>query len=80
MNNFNWVILELLAEHTMRERILASQQRALAANERRDGRSGVKRALASRLVRLGLRLDPAAGEGLGAFELPLAQRNGRQPA
>ncbi len=36
----------------------------------------VKRTLASSLVRLGLRLDPAAGEGLGALDFSAAQTEG----
>ena len=36
----------------------------------------VKRALASSLVRLGLRLDPEVGEGLGGLDLSLAQSEG----
>ncbi len=75
MNNFNWLICELLAEQKLRE----DERKALRPPEwhaPREGRS-VKRAFASTLVRLGLRLDPAAGEGLGARNLSFAQREAR---
>jgi hypothetical protein len=62
----NWTVLELMAreaERTSREGRLHLQPVA-----RREG-GGVRRSLAQTLVRLGLRLDPAAGEGLGAGRL-----------
>lgn len=77
MDNFNWLILELLSQQ--RERQLAAQPPALP--EQRNGHRGVRHALASTFVRLGLRLDPAAGEGLGAFDLsPASGRGARQRA
>ena len=69
--NMNWLVMELMAQQALREQELRSQHLPPDWHEPRDGR-GVRRALASTLVRLGLRLDPAAGEGLGAYELSLA--------
>ena len=58
-------IIELLAEQALQERRTA--QPALPIDHKRhDDRNAFKRTLASYLVRLGLRLDPAAGGGLGA--------------
>jgi len=37
---------------------------------------GLRHSLASTFVRLGLRLDPAAGEGLPAFDVTLAGEGG----
>ena len=71
MNNMSWLVMELMAQQALREHELRSQHVAAGWHEPRDGR-GVRHALASTLVRLGLRLDPAAGEGLGAYELSLA--------
>ena len=73
MDNFGWLLIELVREQEVRERRLAPHNLPLTSNEPRERRSGVKRALASTLVRLGLRLDPAAGEGLGAFDLSPAR-------
>lgn len=78
MSNSSWLLLKVLSEQTMQERLLASQRLSLAGHEPRERRNGVKRALASTVVRLGLRLDPAAGEGLGASDLPLARPGGRR--
>ena len=78
MDNYNWLILELLAEQATRERL--SRPPPPAPIPPRERRGGVKRALASILVRLGLRLDPAAGEGLGAFDLSLARPEARRQA
>ncbi len=80
MDNLNWLVLDLLTQQAIRERLRADRQAPNATAERGDGRGGVKRSLASTLVRLGLRLDPAAGEGLGAFDLSLARPKGAQHA
>ena len=72
MDGLSWLIVEMLAEqrlHPPRTNPLPSRQ---------NGHSGVKRSLASTLVRLGLRLDPAAGEGLGAYEVSLARPESRR--
>ena len=59
------ILIQLLAEQALQERRTA--QPALPIHhETRDDSNAYKRALASYLVRLGLRLDPAAGGGLGA--------------
>ena len=76
MDNLNWLVLELLSQETIREQRLPSRPLAAVSGEPRDGHGGIKRALAAHFVRLGLRLDPAAGEGQGAFRLPLAQQEG----
>ena len=69
MDNFNWLVMEMLVKEA------ADPLRHVAPRspERPNRHGGVKRSLASNLVRLGLRLDPAAGEGLGAFDLSLAR-------
>lgn len=77
MDNFDWYLLELLVEQKARERRLAPQPVPPAQDRQRGG---MKRALASTFVRLGLRLDPAAGEGLGAFDLSLAGQEARRQA
>jgi len=74
MDNFNLVLLELLAEVKAQE---GAANRPSAPSPREGG--GMRRALAAWLVRLGLRLDPVAGEGLDAFGLSLAPEGRRQP-
>ena len=79
MDPLNWVLIEVLIEQRAQERERALALRAPVSHEARGERGRVKRALASSLVRLGLRLDPAAGEGLGAIDLTLGrQKAGRQ--
>ena len=79
MDPLNWVVIEMLNEQRARETQHGPALRAAVAYEAREKRGRVKRALASSLVRLGLRLDPAAGEGLGAMDLTLGrQEAGRQ--
>lgn len=75
MTNFNYLICELLVEQELheKERNIPLSAHWHTPRERRN----VKRAFASTLVRLGLRLDPAAGEGLGARNLSFAQREAR---
>ena len=70
MEHFNWLLQQVMAEQALRR----STECPLLVPERH---SGVKRSLATTLVRLGLRLDPAAGEGLGSPPLPMAQSAGR---
>ena len=70
----NWFLLELLAEVKAQERDALPR----SAPSPPEG-GGMRRALAASLVRLGLRLDPVAGEGLAAFELSLAPEARRQP-
>lgn len=70
MEHFNWLLQQVLVEQALRR----SNECPLLVAERH---SGVKRSLATILVRLGLRLDPAAGEGLGGPQRPMAQSAGR---
>lgn len=71
----NWIVLDLIAEQAMREREETAAKGALLEETAHEG-TGLRRALAGRLVRLGLRLDPAAGEGLGALKLSSARPGG----
>lgn len=61
MNNMNWLITEILSEQ--RERELASVDlRMRMEAERVRPVANLRRTLAGGLVRLGLRIHPAAGE------------------
>ena len=78
MDNFNFLVIELLAQQRAQERMndpTPAMPDDLDVNEGR----GLRKALASRLVRLGLRLDPAAGEGLGNLDLAAAGQGGSRP-
>ena len=79
MDSFNWFVFDILYSREVRERELALQVLQEEARKQQRG-GGVKRALASCLVRVGLRLDPAAGEGLRAPKLPLARPEAGQHA
>jgi hypothetical protein len=59
MDQYNWFIAEILVQQRARE--LAAQPRTLPE---RPGRASLRRTLAMAILRLGLRLDPAAGERL----------------
>jgi len=72
MDGLSWLIAEMLAEQA---RHAPAQP---TPPTQHNGQRGMKRSLASTLVRLGLRLDPAAGEGLGAIDLSLASGAGRR--
>ncbi len=74
MDSFNWFVYEMLTRETMREHLEGFRREQPKAPTRQNP---ITRTLASSLVRLGLRLDPAAGEGLGALDLSLAQPEGR---
>ena len=74
MDYFNYMVLDILTREVVRERLNGHHMETPEAPKRL---SPVKRALASSLVRLGLRLDPAAGEGLGGLDLALAQTEAR---
>ena len=76
MDSFNWFVNEMLTKEAVRERLHGFQTEQPEAPTRRK-QNPITRTLASSLVRLGLRLDPAAGEGLGALDLSLAQPEGR---
>jgi hypothetical protein len=61
MNNMNWLITEVLSEQ--RESELASiELRMRMEAERVRPQANLRRTLAGGLVRLGMRIDPAAGE------------------
>ena len=69
MYPYNWLFAEILVQQRAHE--LAARPRALPA---RPG-AGLRGTLASAIVRLGLRLDPAAGERLaGAFAFATERR------
>ncbi len=74
MDTFNWMVLEMITREQVRERLNSHHIEMPTAPKRP---SLVTRFLASSLVRLGLRLDPAAGEGLGGLDLSLAQTEAR---
>ncbi len=76
MDSFNWFVNEMLTREAMREHLDGFQREEPEAPKRRK-QNPITRTLASSLVRLGLRLDPAAGEGLGALDLSLARTEGR---
>ena len=73
MDYFNWMVLDMITRDAVRERLNGHYLETPEAPKRL---SLVTRVLASSLVRLGLRLDPAAGEGLGGLDLSLAQSEG----
>ncbi len=79
MDSFNWFVNEMLTKEAVRERLSGQhlELRELPEAQKRRKQNPITRALASSLVRLGLRLDPAAGEGLGALDLSLAPSEGR---
>ncbi len=76
MDTFNWMILEMITREQVRER-LNQPHWELPKAPTRQKQNPILRRLASSLVRLGLRLDPAAGEGLGRLDLSPAHTKGR---
>ncbi len=76
MDSFNWFVNEMLTREAMRERLEGFPKEQPQAPEQRK-QNPITRTLASSLVRLGLRLDPAAGEGLGRLDLSLGHTEGR---
>ena len=70
MDTFNWMVMELIGREAQQEQLTGNLNVEPTAPRRR---TSATRALASSLVRLGLRLDPAAAEGLGAFDFLLAK-------
>ena len=62
MDQYNWLVAEILVQQRARE--FASRPRELPEPPVHDG---LRRTLATAMVRLGLRLDPAAGERLAAL-------------
>ena len=79
MDPLNWFVLDVLSGQEVRERELARHVLQEEARKHEQG-GGVKRALASCLVRVGLRLDPAAGEGLRAPALSMTRPEAGQRA
>ena len=79
MDMFNFFVLEILSKEAVRERLAIAQPVAPRKSAKPRG-PGVQRALAATLVRLGLRLDPAAGEGLAAPNVPLTRQEAGQRA
>ena len=74
MDYFNYMVCEMLARTALHERLAGMRMEEPAAPKRL---SLVTRVLASSLVRLGLRLDPAAGAGLGGRGFSLARTEAR---
>jgi hypothetical protein len=76
MQGMSYLVQEIIS--AQRELELASAQHRMRIQAQAEllDQGGPRRALAAGLVRLGLRLDPAAGEGLGALDLALAGGNG----
>ena len=74
MDTFNWMILEMITREQVQERLNEHHLELPKAPKRQNP---ITRTLASSLVRLGLRLDPAAGEGLGRLDLSLGHTEGR---
>ena len=79
MDNMNWLVMELLAQQTAHDLLNPPPAQPITPATGAS-RHPVTRTLASSLVRLGLRLDPAAGEGLGALDLSLGQPSAGRPA
>lgn len=80
MDNYSWLITAMFLEQKVREQSLPQRYEPLRPGERRETLSRLKRGLASTLVRLGLRLDPAAGEGLGAIDFRVGTPEARPQA
>lgn len=77
MGPYNWTTPEFVAAERMRRRAYEYDLVRSAPSAPHAPAGGVRRAFAAALVRLGLRLDPAAGEGLAGGALTLAQPEGR---
>ena len=60
MDQFNWLVAEYLVQQRAQQ--LASQAPHMPPEQPR--RNGLRRTLATAFVRVGLRLDPKAGEPL----------------
>ena len=79
MGAFNATMLELLTEQKLRELHAEFERLHQAADAPMLQGAGLRGAVASTLVRWGLRLDPAAGERLGVLDLaPVASKGGRR--
>ena len=79
MGPINSTLLELLTEQKLRDLRAEFDQLHLAAAAPAPSGSNLRGALASSLVRWGLRLDPAAGERLVALDLaPVTPKGGHR--
>ena len=76
MDPFNWMVLEMISREQVRE-LPNGHYFELPKAPKRQKQNPITRRIASSLVRLGLRLDPAAGEGLGGRGLSLARTEAR---
>ena len=74
MDGLNLLIMEALIAERQRE-LAAVTNGSWLAKAPRAG-SSVRHTLAATFVRVGLRLDPAAGEGLVAFDIGLKAQEG----
>ena len=73
MDTFNWMVLEMITREHVRE-LMETRHIELPETPKRT--NALMRTLGSSLVRLGLRLDPAAGEGLDRLDLSMAHTKG----
>lgn len=76
MQSMSYLVLEMVSAERERELSSVRHRMLMRAQDELADAPGVRRSLAAGLVRLGLRLDPAAGEGLGVRALSLAATNG----
>lgn len=72
----NWITPELAAAEAIRRRGYAYDPAHPHERAPRTQAGGLRRAIAATFVRLGLRLDPAAGERLASGALTLARPEG----
>lgn len=73
------LMVEILAEETMRDRERACHQLQRLQPVPPAGQPGVRGALAATLLRAALRLDPAAGERVGGLHLSPARVTRARP-
>ena len=78
MDNFSWSIAEM--EILLRQSLLERRRQVQPVRIGPGRSTGIKSALAALLVRAGLRLDPAAAEGLRALKLSpaIGERRGKR--
>jgi hypothetical protein len=72
MHSLHYLLAEELIKERQHELEIATNRPGVEPRARR----GVRHTLASTFVRVGLRLDPSAGEGLPAFDVTLAGEGG----
>lgn len=72
MDNFNLLIAQAMIAQRQREMENVTKERIPAPR----GNRGMRHTLASSFVRVGLRLDPAAGEDLDAFDVRTVGQEG----